>query len=75
MTVHERKLALLQLRLTTGVTMAAIGRSIDPPVGRSHVAAVVAEKDASERVQDAVAAALGMTRADCFPRHAAAEAT
>jgi hypothetical protein len=68
MTPEEIRLELYKLRQKTN--LAAIGRSLDPPVTRQSIAYVIDRRITSRRIQEAVAKAIGRDVKYVFPeRH------
>ncbi len=68
MTAEEIRIALFKIR-GTGVNMAQIGRSLDPPCTRQAVSAVVDRAIASRRIMKAVSAAIGFEPRLAFPEY------
>lgn len=68
MTPEEIRLELFKRR-KKGVNMAAIGRSLDPPVTKVAVLYVIDRRSKSQRIMDAVAEAIGKTTEEVFPEY------
>ncbi len=68
MTTEEIRIALFKLR-KTGVNMARIARSLDPPCTRQAVSAVIDRQIASRRIAIAVSEAIGMEPRLVFPEY------
>ncbi len=68
MTSEEIRIELFRLRLS-GVNMAQIARSLDPPCTRQAVSSVIDRAIASKRIMLAVSEAIGFDPRIVFPEY------
>ncbi len=68
MTSEEIRIALFKLR-GSGVNMAQIARSLDPPCTRQAVSSVIDRAIASRRIMNAVSEAISLDSRIVFPEY------
>ncbi len=68
MTSEEIRIALFKLK-STGVSMAQIARSLDPPCTRQAVASVIDRQIASRRIILAISEVIGLDPRLVFPEY------